>query len=88
MMPKGLKFSSFPGGTWAWGRGRVPIYPNETVVDGVKRGGFTIHGGSDPGSAGCIDLTDYDMKFLKELGRYKRVTDSIPLKVDYSSKKK
>ena len=36
---------------------RVWLEPsNETVLNG--RYGFSVHGGDEPGSAGCIDLTD------------------------------
>ena len=88
MMPPKKRFSPFPGGSVAWGRGRVPIYPQEVVVDNVKRGGFTIHGGTEPGSAGCIDLTNQEEKFFKEIEKYKKITDSIPLRVNYSSQQK
>jgi hypothetical protein len=54
--------------TDAWGNYRITIHPYPgTEVYG--RGGFFIHGGAEPGSAGCIDLTsamnDF-VKFLKE----------------------
>jgi hypothetical protein len=40
----------------AWGSHRITIHPfNSTRTFG--RGGFFIHGGASPGSAGCVDLT-------------------------------
>ena len=46
----------WPGGTDSWGEHRVWLKPsNETNTYG--RGGFSVHGGNEPGSAGCIDLT-------------------------------
>lgn len=58
-----------PGEAWewaekqeeAWGSWRLPIHPfpdtDTTDAGGRVRGGFFIHGGTEPGSAGCIDLT-------------------------------
>lgn len=37
-----------------WGSFRVPLTPYPGTADG--RGGFFLHGGSFPGSAGCIDV--------------------------------
>jgi hypothetical protein len=50
----------------AWGNFRLTIhpYPN-TKTHG--RGGFFIHGGYAPGSAGCIDLTVSIDKFVEQL---------------------
>ncbi len=50
-----------PFGTGAdWGDWRVPLVPNPgtNVLDeqGVPRTGFFLHGGSLPGSAGCVDV--------------------------------
>ena len=73
----------FPGGKNSWGEGRIDILPKEVVVDGVKRNGFTIHGGKNPGSAGCIDLVDNDSDFFKFVEKYRGKQDSIPLSVKY-----
>ncbi|MBD5400947.1 DUF2778 domain-containing protein [bacterium] len=44
------------GGTYSCGESRVWLEPaKETNTYG--RSGFSIHGGEEPGSAGCIDLT-------------------------------
>ena len=40
----------------AWGTHRITIHPFDTTHT-FGRGGFFIHGGTSPGSAGCIDLT-------------------------------
>lgn len=37
-----------------WGSFRVPLHPQFDLPDG-RTGGFFLHGGSIPGSAGCID---------------------------------
>ncbi len=76
---------TFPGGDYSWGYGRVWIKPDPVVVDGVTRGGFTIHGGDDPGSAGCIDLVGNDEAFFSALKEYGTRYNKIFLKVDYSS---
>jgi len=50
------RYTSWPGGEHGWGKHRVWLEPSkETNTYG--RGGFSIHGGEEPGSAGCIDLT-------------------------------
>lgn len=55
----------------AWGNYRITIHPF-TTTETFSRGGFFIHGGDTPGSAGCIDLTnhmdDFTNDLLKELG--------------------
>lgn len=78
---------SFKGGTFAWGEERVWIYPKAiTVFDPVTgkpvvRNNFSIHGGSIPGSAGCIDLHKNAPAFFKKLSRSK--SSFIRLKVLY-----
>ena len=50
-------FGTWRGGTDSWGESRVWLEPSkETNTYG--RGGFSVHGGVEPGSAGCIDLTN------------------------------
>ncbi len=49
-----------------WGDFWITIHPYpSTVTHG--RGGFFIHGGGAPGSAGCIDLTSNINRFVKDL---------------------
>ncbi len=48
----------WPGGTNKWGEHRIWLKPsNETNT--YNRSNFSVHGGKDPGSAGCIDLTEH-----------------------------
>ncbi len=62
-----IGLGGWPGGVDSWGEQRAWIYPlKETVTYG--RGGFSIHGGEEPGSAGCIDLTVYSNQFFNDLG--------------------
>lgn len=76
------------GSRIAWGNFRLTIHPYPaTATHG--RGGFFIHGGSNPGSAGCIDLTMYMDKFVEKL---KQELEGLPecyvaLNVDYSKKR-
>lgn len=50
----------------SWGRYRISIHPFLTTQT-HGRGGFFIHGGSIPGSAGCIDLTAHMPAFVAAL---------------------
>ena len=50
------KIAEWPGGERGWGKHRVWLEPSKET-DTFGRGGFSIHGGDVPGSAGCIDLT-------------------------------
>ena len=75
----GVKAGSWPGGLFAWGVARTWITPNGADVYG--RSGFTIHGGTSPGSAGCIDLMGNDLRFFRTLQNYN--LNSIPLQVAY-----
>jgi RHS repeat-associated protein len=62
----------------AWGNWRVPI--DKTPNNPTTRGGFFFHGGKNPGSAGCVDLTDQEKEFFKKLKKYK---EKLPFKVKY-----
>jgi hypothetical protein len=75
---------AWPGGAIAWGNQRVWLEP----VAGTEthgRSGFSIHGGTNPGSAGCIDLVDSMDNFAARFLKYGK---DIPLRVDYSKFKK
>ena len=55
------KFGKFYGGSYAWGKTRIPIQPKIKIIinsqgKSVIRDNFFIHGGISVGSAGCIDL--------------------------------
>lgn len=54
------------GSRSAWGNFRLTlhVFPGTTTYD---RGGFFIHGGANPGSAGCIDLTTHIDQFVETL---------------------
>jgi hypothetical protein len=68
----------------AWGDFWITIHPYPHSQT-YGRGGFFIHGGSTPGSAGCIDLTKNMNKFVAalkwELGKQSECY--IPLTVRY-----
>lgn len=83
------KLGRFPGGTTPWGNCRIPITKTEEQAKKTERDGFTIHGGSRRGSAGCIDLTDNDEKFCNFIEKYRgKDQNSIPLTVEYPKNKK
>ena len=70
------------GGPDSWGRHRFWLTP-APGTETFARSGFSIHGGSTPGSAGCIDLTDEMDEFadlMTALGQ-----DEINVRVDYGS---
>ena len=65
---------AMPGGPRSWGQQRVWINPQEVTLvtpqgDTIIRNGFSIHGGSTPGSAGCIDCHKNAPLFFKLLER-------------------
>lgn len=70
----------------AWGSHRWRLNPKKGT-DTFGRTSFYLHGGSTPGSIGCIDLVtdspdfgEYYIKWLKKTGR-----STIDVKVDYST---
>jgi hypothetical protein len=71
--------------TAAWGVHRITIHVFPTTMT-FKRGGFFIHGGTHPGSAGCINLHGGMENFVRELqDEVKADRDCfILLKVRYS----
>lgn len=76
----GIKAGRWPGCTTAWGTRRIGLRPSAgTNVYG--RNNFTIHGGSFPGSIGCIDLTSDMDAFAKEFMLYAK---DMELEVRYS----
>lgn len=53
-----------------WGRYRVPLHPDKgTNTHGRKN--FFLHGGSEPGTAGCIDVGDSDKDLFPALMKLK-----------------
>ena len=84
----GKKFGSFPGGNVSWGMARMPVEPNSVNVTDpatggiVVRTGFTVHGGTSAGSAGCIDLMRGETYFFNKLKSIS--TTPVILRVNYS----
>lgn len=82
-----VKKGTWPGGLFAWGVARTWISPQEvnvtnpTTGESVLRNNFSIHGGTSPGSAGCIDLTTKDLPFFRMLEKSKE--SKIRLRVNY-----
>jgi hypothetical protein len=72
--------TNWRGGRPSWGNYRAWLTPKPGTQT-YGRGGFAIHGGSDPGSAGCIDLTDEMDEFvdmMRALGH-----NQVDVMVDY-----
>lgn len=77
--------SNLGGGPWpgakpSWGNYRVWLAPDPNTQT-FGRDNFSIHGGSTPGSAGCIDLTsemDDFADLMQALGH-----DEVDVHVDY-----
>jgi RHS repeat-associated protein len=77
-----IRSGGWPGGSIAWGQQRAWLYQ----VDGTNtygRGGFSIHGGVIPGSAGCIDILGNDVHFFNKLKGTPDVNCAVYLKVRY-----
>ncbi|MBI5557695.1 MAG: DUF2778 domain-containing protein [Deltaproteobacteria bacterium] len=49
-----------------WGKYRVPLAPDAST-NTYGRNNFFLHGGKDPGSAGCIDIGSGDKKLFPKL---------------------
>ena len=72
-----------------WGSGRAPLRP-VTILPGPpgcgvtsKRSGFYLHGGSLPGSSGCIDIDNDGIdNLLKLLVGYRK---DVPVRVTYTA---
>jgi type VI secretion system (T6SS) effector TldE1-like protein len=70
-------------GSWneaAWGEQRITVHPRPQTAT-LGRGGFFIHGGTNWGSAGCIDLTYGMTSFAKAVSPLTGC--HLPVKVDY-----
>jgi len=76
-----VKLGTWPGFLFAWGEIRTPLRADK-LTETFGRSGFFLHGGSEPGSRGCIDLwTDapaFFSVFLTLPGHL-----SAPVVVDY-----
>jgi len=84
---KGLIWrGNWPGGTPSWGLQRVWLTP-ESTTDTYGRDGFSIHGGDEPGSIGCIDLVENMLYFVILFRRYgKDVSLYVEYKIGYKLK--
>lgn len=71
----------WPKGRMAWGSQRAWLSPEEVVIDGVKRDKFSIHGGAEYGSAGCIDLRENASAFFDALKYYLQNSPSKKVKL-------
>jgi RHS repeat-associated protein len=60
-----------------WGRFRVPLTPN-LGTETFGRGGFFLHGGEVPGSAGCVDVGKRDTDIF---GHLKNAPGLVPVVV-------
>ena len=60
---------AWPGGTYAWGSDRAWLSAVGDT-DTLERSGFSIHGGIEPGSAGCIDLMENSAEFMEFHRKY------------------
>ena len=72
----------------SWGKHRITIHPF-TTTETFGRGGFFLHGGSTPGSAGCIDVLDKISEvrtLIEEAAEPHGTGCQIHLKVDYTQK--
>ena len=57
-------FGTWRGGTASWGESRVWLEASKET-NTYDRSGFSVHGGAEPGSAGCIDLTNHIDEFTQ-----------------------
>jgi hypothetical protein len=73
----------------SWGDYRWTLKP-KAGTDTLGRNSFYLHGGSTPGSIGCIDLVTNSGDFAKYYEAWKKRTDkeTIDVKIDYSTFKK
>lgn len=70
---------AWPGGPSSWGRHRVWLKP-AAGTETYGRSGFSIHGGDQPGSAGCIDLTGQMPDFVEV---FRAHGEDVELTVEY-----
>ncbi len=59
-----LNKGTWPGSLYSWGSSRIALEASKET-NTFDRGGFYIHGGWEPGSNGCIDLTSQMDDFTK-----------------------
>ena len=71
---------NWPGGTTDWGRARVGIRPDDDTFMGTRTGNYSMHGGAQYGSKGCVDLQRHEMSFFGKFVSNGRI---LPLEVNY-----
>ena len=70
---------TWPGSLYSWGASRVKLESSQQT-NTYGRGGFYIHGGWVPGSAGCIDLTSNIDNFV---ALFDYIGNDLIIKVEY-----
>ena len=65
-----------------WGTYRAPLHPIDSTQT-YGRSGFFIHGGSTPGSAGCIDVGRCDLELFPQI---KDIGHNVDVHVEYPKK--
>ncbi len=75
--------TNWSGGEDAWGNIRYWLDP-DPKTDTMDRDGFSIHGGKNFGSAGCIDLEKNIEPFMNQVNKCER--GRIPVRVKLSDK--
>lgn len=55
-----------------WGHVRAPLHPAQST-ETFGRDKFFVHGGSFPGSAGCLDIGENDIEFLRNVKESKHI---------------
>ncbi len=70
---------TWPGSLYSWGASRVKLESSQQT-NTYGRGGFYIHGGWVPGSAGCIDLTSNMDNFV---ALFDYIGNDLIIKVEY-----
>jgi hypothetical protein len=70
-----------------WGNFRVRLFPGAGTKT-YGRGGFYLHGGKKPGSAGCIDLGKSEELVMGIIGRKSKQGNIqwLNIEVDYGEK--
>jgi hypothetical protein len=79
-------YDNTPTSLVAWGNCRWAIIPDKNT-NTHGRGSFYLHGGSMPGSIGCVDLSTDSPEFLKYYNAWMQKTGNktISLRVDYKT---
>ncbi|CCG40686.1 L,D-transpeptidase family protein [Magnetospirillum molischianum] len=74
------KHGAWPGSVPVWGTERVWLEPSKGT-DTKGRDNFSVHGGWQPGSAGCVDLTGKMGEFA---GYFRNLGKDVTVRVRYN----